>query len=308
MTGQMREKLAAGLRAMPAGRRGRVAALAVLLACLLLLPVGMGGNRSVPPAGWGEALVDSYCLGALRRAQDAYLVTQALDSAIALARSAETSAGVFGVGASVSPGECLAPLHDSVKTLSDLLTSAILLLMVEKQAMGVLSWLCLKLLLPLGLLLLLPSLLRPGRGANLRRAGFLLCKGAVALWLLLPLTAALCNGVDSRWLTPRYNAHVERVKQEMASIFNLPPDAVRDAGLGAVALRAVAGLMPEKGGSIAATVRGLFGRVKNAALHPGDLISLLTVLFSQIAVIVYVTPGIVFLFFLGLWRIVLRRD
>lgn len=309
MTWNIREKLASRLGSLPGGRHARLAGLAGLLLCLLLLPVGMGGNRYVPLIGWGETLVDDYCLSSLRRAQDAYLVTQALDSAIALARSAEASAGIFGVSAALSPGESLSPLHDSVKMLSDFLTYAILLLMVEKQAMGMLSWVCLKLLLPLGLLLLAPGVLAPGRGRRLARAGVLLCKSALTLWLLLPVTAGLGVFVDSRYLAPKYAAHVERVKQEMTAIFNLPGEesAMRGESLGGVALRAIAGLAPQEDKGTIGKFKELFSRVKSVALRPGDLISLLMLLFSQIAITAYVMPAIVLLLFLGIWRILLQN-
>lgn len=294
-----------GLRSPGRGRRA--ALLALLLLVLLFLPVGMGGNRHVPVIGWAEALVNDYCLVQLQRAQDAYLVTQALDSAISVARSAEASAGVLGVGGSVAPGETLAPMHDSVKTLSNVLTDAILLLMVEKQVMGVLSWLCLKCLVPLGLgCFLLGFFVRRWRRL-LGLAGTLLCKSGLALWLLLPVTAALGSVVDNRYLTPRYENHVERVKQEIAAIFRLPQEALVPGGsLGQAALKAMVGLAPEEGKGVVGRLKEIVGRVKSVALKPGDLISLLMLLFSQIAVTAYVIPGVVFLIFLGLWFIILR--
>lgn len=289
------------------GKGRRAAALALILLGLLLLPVGMGGNGSVPVIGWIEALVNDYCLVQLQRAQDAYLVTQALDSAISVARSAEASASVLGVGGSVAPGESLAPMHDSVKTLSDVLTNAILLLMVEKQAMGVLSWLCLKCLLPLGLACFLLGLFLRRWSRRLAQAGALLCKSGLALWLLLPVTAALGTVVDSRYLTPRYEAHVERVKQEIATIFHLPEESLTPgASLGQAALKAIAGLAPGEGKGVVGRFKELVGRVKSVALKPGDLVSLLMLLFSQIAITAYVIPGVVFLIFLGLWFIILR--
>lgn len=296
-----------GGRLLPAGKARRAAVPALLLLLLLCLPVGMGGNGRVPVIGWAEALVNDACLAQLQRAQDAYLVTVALDSAISVARSAEASASVLGVGGSVAPGESLAPMHDSVKTLSDVLTNAILLLMVEKQAMGVLSWLCLKCLLPLGLAsFLLGLFVRRGR-RRLAQAGALLCKGGLALWLLLPVAAALNTVVDSRYLTPRYEAHVTRVKQEIAAIFHLPEEALGGStSLGQTAIMAMADLAPGEGNGVVGKLRELVGRVKNVALKPGDLISLLMLLFSQIAVTAYVIPGVVLLIFLGLWFIILR--
>ena len=261
----------------------------------------------IPVIGWGAALVDNYCLGALDKSQNVYQAVCALDSLLSVARSGSINAGILGVGGAVAPAEALAPIHDTVKTLSDFLTASIMLLMIEKQSMGMLTLLCLKWALTCGLLcLLIASFMRKPLPA-LKKGGSLLCKAAVCIWLILPITALAAGFIDKFYITPKYDAQAAHVKSEIARVFQIQPQDSQES-IGSMAARAVSAWNGQKNGSLVTSIKELFAHLKGAASNPNDLASLAMLLFSQIAVIVFVVPFLVLLILFGLCRIILRTS
>lgn len=306
----MRHKILSLVQSMAVANSNRRIStfLIVGLFALFLLPVGLGSgtNTYVPIIGWGESIVNTYCLNTLQKTQDAYLVTQVLDGAIAIARSAEANVGVLGVGVTASPGEILSPVHDSIKTLSSFFSEVILLVMVEKQAMGMLSYLCFKILLPTGILCFLAHSLSGGQFPRAKKAGALLCKTAFIVWLLLPSAAFLCNFVEKQYINPKYTAHVVHLKKEVVRVFNLPPTVFvegKETSLKTIAMHAMATFRFEKNQSNIGKFKEIVTKITNIALSPDDLISLLMLLFSLIAITAYVIPLLVLILFFGLFRI-----
>lgn len=282
----------------------RAGSLGLLCLGLLFMPAGLGSNTHVPIVSWGEGAVDSYCLEARGKSQNIYQVICALDSVLSVARSGEINAGIPGLGGSAAPAQALAPVHDTVKTLSDFLTFSIVLLMIEKQSMGMLSWLCLKLVFPVGVFCLFCAAILPQACPVLKKAGCFLCKDAVMVWLILPICAITSNFVDSRYITPKYNAQTARVKAEMAKVFQLSSPGA-ELSIGELASRAMSAWGQEKGKGLMGRLKDLYGYLKGSAVNPNDLAGLAMLAFSQIAVIVFVVPVLMLFVMLGLGRIIL---
>lgn len=270
----------------------------ILILCLLI-PVGAKNLGWIPIIGWGENLVGSYCLENLQKAQSAYLATVTLDSAIALARSASASASLFGVGAELAPGEILSPAHDTIKTLSSYYYNAILMLMVERQGMGAISWLCFKLAIPIAMLCLLSSYFIDKASVPLKRAGFWLCKCALFIWLLLPLVSAISACADGIYFAPAHERYVKSVKNELGSIFGIPVEEAEKTNLANLSSMAWKKLSGAGSKTSMEKIKAILGNIKGWSLNTDNISGLLIIMFAQMAINVWIIPALVLLFLAG---------
>lgn len=272
---------------------------AALLLFFLVLPVRFGGS-SLPIIGQGEKIANTYAIELIRKAQDSYLVMQALDGALAVAQTAEFNAGAFGVGMSAAPGAILSPVQDSVKTLADFFSNIVFLTLIEKQAMGMITWVCIKVLLPLGILALIINRFTsalPGVCA-------VISKFALCAWLLLPVTGLLGIIINDSYIQPKYDANVERIKKEMAQVFPgieriAAKQSLRDT---ATAVIAEWNITKRDGESSIAMIKEMAGKLKTIAQKPDNLVSLMMLTFSQLAVLAYVLPFLTLLIFFGICK------
>ena len=300
----MRERLTKALK----GGEGRKAlALVIALALLMLLPIGFGGaNLALPVIGGAEKLVDDQCLTVLARAAKAYGLIQTLDGILAVMRSAGFNAGFLGVGASVSPGEVLSAPHDTVKSLSSFFLTVILVMLVVKQAVGVMSYLCFKILLPIGLICFLAHLVF-GRRPRLKRVGFLFLKTGLILWAALPLAALLGSVIEERFIAVKYEAHAEALTEKIKAVARLGGlSAAREgnlslgdmARLGFYAFQAAKERGQTEGGAASE------GKLRELSQHLNDMLNLLLLLYALLVLSAYVLPLIVLGLLFGVFIII----
>lgn len=282
-------------------KRNTVFAVLICLIFLYYIPIhtGEGGAYNVPVIGWADRLVDSYIIRSLERAQSSYLITMALDSAIAVTRSAEVSGGFFVFGASVSPGELLSPLHDSVKMLSDFLTNIIILLIVEKETANALSFICFKIFLPLALIFYLAYIIFENTCLWAKKISFSFCKITACVWLIMPISAAFANFIDIHFITPKYESHINSIKLELKNIFSLENN-VENISIHTLAQQSMETLRFGFEKKNIAFFKKLVTSVSKLAVKPDDIISLLMILLSQILFLVCVVQllCIIILFFI----------
>lgn len=177
-----------------------------LLVALLLLPLRMGEgvNAGVPVIGAAEQLAADYCGRTLERATAAYVSAKVVDKTISMIQRAEISVTPIGVGLTFAPGELLAAANEAIERVSAALFSVMGLMLVEKLSIGLISWLCFKLLLPLALVLSLLRHLTGGRLPQLAPAARFLARLAVLLWCFFPAVALAAGYVESAYLDAEY--------------------------------------------------------------------------------------------------------
>lgn len=177
-----------------------------LLVALLLLPLRMGEgvNAGVPVIGAAEQLAADYCGRTLERATAAYVSAKVVDKTISMIQRAEISVTPIGVGLTFAPGELLAAANEAIERVSAALFSVMGLMLVEKLSIGLISWLCFKLLLPLALVLSLLRHLTGGRLPQLAPVARFLARLAVLLWCFFPAVALAAGYVESAYLDAEY--------------------------------------------------------------------------------------------------------
>ncbi|WP_300709827.1 hypothetical protein [uncultured Desulfovibrio sp.] len=185
----------------------------LLLVALLLLPLRMGDgvNAGLPIIGAAEQLSADYCRRTLERATAAYVSAKVVDKVISMIQRAEISFTPMGVGLTVAPGELLAATNEAIERVSAALFSVMGLMLVEKLGIGMLSWVCFKLLLPVALALLL---LRHAAGTRLPwlgQSGRFLARLALLLWCFFPAVALAADYVEHAYLDAEYARQMDEV-------------------------------------------------------------------------------------------------
>lgn len=189
---------------------------ALLLVALLLLPLRMGEgvNAEVPLIGAAEQLAADYCGRTLERATAAYVSAKVVDKTISLIQRAEISVTPVGVGLTFAPGELLAAANEAIERVSAALFTVMGLMLVEKLSIGLISWLCFKLLLPLALVLSLLRHLTGGRLPRLAPIARFLARLAVLLWCFFPAVALAAGYVESAYLDAEYARQMDEAASE----------------------------------------------------------------------------------------------
>lgn len=189
---------------------------ALLLVALLLLPLRMGEgvNAEVPLIGAAEQLAADYCGRTLERATAAYVSAKVVDKTISLIQRAEISVTPVGVGLTFAPGELLAAANEAIERVSAALFTVMGLMLVEKLSIGLISWLCFKLLLPLALVLSLLRHLTGGRLPQLAPIARFLARLAVLLWCFFPAVALAAGYVESAYLDAEYARQMDEAASE----------------------------------------------------------------------------------------------
>lgn len=189
---------------------------ALLLVALLLLPLRMGEgvNAEVPLIGAAEQLAADYCGRTLERATAAYVSAKVVDKTISLIQRAEISVTPVGVGLTFAPGELLAAANEAIERVSAALFTVMGLMLVEKLSIGLISWLCVKLLLPLALVLSLLRHLTGGRLPQLAPIARFLARLAVLLWCFFPAVALAAGYVESAYLDAEYARQMDEAASE----------------------------------------------------------------------------------------------
>lgn len=249
------------------------ALILLLILFFLWLPIkmGEGENAQIPLIGPTEAYSEEYVNRTLQRAVAAYAVAKIADKVISTIQRTEFSATPLGLGVSLAPGELLAAVNDALERVSSALFALIGLLLLEKLALGLVSWLCLKLMLPAGLALALLWRLISCRnaksGAWLKAAAVFLIQSSLTLWLLMPLSAALTGCLEQAYLQGEYqkeSAALETFNKELNNIDEQMTEANRQMGQAAETEAEESGWLNRLTGGAAQQALSAGGWLKNS--------------------------------------------
>lgn len=188
----------------------------LLFVALLLLPLRMGDgvNAGVPIIGAAEQFSADYCRRTLERATAAYVSAKVVDKVVSMIQRAEISITPMGVGLTIAPGELLAAANEAIERVSAALFSVMGLMLVEKLSIGMVSWICFKLLLPLALALLLLRHVAGARLPWLAPTGRFLARLALVIWCFFPAVALAAGYVEHAYLDAEYARQMDEVAAE----------------------------------------------------------------------------------------------
>ena len=200
-----------------------MAALVLCFGALYLLPVrmGNGANAHIPVIGAAERISEEYCEKTLVRATAAYASAKVVDKAVSSLQRVELSIAPFGVGMSVAPGEMLAAVNDAIERVSAALFFVMGLMLVEKLLLGMVSWVCFKVLLPMALIFAACYCLFGRRASWSRAAALFLSRTALVCWLFFPLSAGVSSYVETAYLGPVYEAQMAGVENSSLQMEHL---------------------------------------------------------------------------------------
>ena len=137
-------------------KKYRFCILGALLILLLILPIklgpfhdGKGPNAKFPVMGQIEALCAHENNRLLAQSAKAYLATKLITKSIAIVKDMQLSLGPMNF----TPGSFLAGSLDAIDRVANGLFVVMTVMGVEKCLLGIISWLCFKILFPIAIIL-----------------------------------------------------------------------------------------------------------------------------------------------------------
>lgn len=184
-----------------------------LLAFLLLAPVHLT-NRIMVPVWVAQNYAENYCEKTLKKATATYVLAKGMEKTVAMAQRIEMEAQVNlpmvgSTGLTFAPFELLTTVKDGLDEVSYWLFLVMTMTALGKLSIGLISFLCFKLCLPLILALGLAHVFSLGRLPWAKPAALFLAKTTLVAWLFFPTTALVNNYVDHGYLNFQYESRMQ---------------------------------------------------------------------------------------------------
>jgi hypothetical protein len=210
------------------GRKVCIPLIGALL-ILLVLPIkmGMDANKDIPVIGYMESISKKYCDEIFKQAFASYVATGATKAAISFADSFTVSLAVV----SVSPGKLLRPAMDTLDRLQAGFSVVMLAMLAGKLTIGLLSFFCIKLMLPAAIILKILHIFCPQAFAFSSNLTKSLVKMALLIWFLFPAGAAINLYVQSAYTNNVYDTNIKEVEIEKSHIDAISGDISADAAV-----------------------------------------------------------------------------
>ncbi|MDR0466336.1 MAG: hypothetical protein LBH94_03150 [Deltaproteobacteria bacterium] len=188
------------------GKGLRIALCLGLLLLLAVLPIRMGvkGNAHIPGLGHMEEIAQNHWDEQLAKIAAATALAFGISGAVSVLEELHFSVVV----ASAAPFKALSGINGSIKSLGNSLLICTGLFILCATLMGMISFICFKLLFPAALIFRLLQEVHPELFACLGNLVRPMATGALLLWLFFPATALLSQYVQKSFLD-------ERIAQEM---------------------------------------------------------------------------------------------
>jgi hypothetical protein len=198
------------------GKSRRIAVCLGLLIFLTALPIRMSaqGNSHFPGLSHIERIAHNYCAEQLPKVAAAALTTPIVGGILSVLEDIQFSV----VLVSVAPGKLLSDVHDSIRSLSGLLSLCAGLLVLGATVMGMITFICFKVLIPVGIIFRTLHECRPEAFAWAGNISRQLVLGAFLLWLYFPATALINKYVHAAYLDARIDAQMAMMETEKAEL------------------------------------------------------------------------------------------
>jgi len=202
------------------------AGLLLLLLALLLLPIRMGeqGNSHIFVLRQVETIAQNYVAEQLPKLAAATAITYVVNGTIAVLEELHISVIVI----SAAPFKVLSGINDSIKSLGNALLLCTGLLVFSSTIIDMLSFFCLKVLIPIAIVL---RILHEWNATFFAWAGTLsrsLGIGAILVWLFFPTTSLVTKYINAVYLDALVAEQMRTVDATTKKL-----DAVREATLNA---------------------------------------------------------------------------
>ena len=295
-------KFSAGL----SGKKWRIAICVCLLAVLLLLPIRMGekGNTHIPVLRSVEAFSQAYCVEQLPKVGGALATTYLIRGIGEFWE--EFSVTLPLLRAEIALGETITGLTDSLGSLAKMLLFCSGMLFLGATIIGMITFICFKLLIPFALGLRILYECCPEKLAWANEISRLLWTGALCFWLFFPATSGITQYIQRAYLDERIATEMTAIEEDQKKLDDLqgevlPADETSaDPAEGAVgeenAVSEVNPAMQEQETGFWAGIRGagstLADGVTSAASSIGDTIRGIGATLSPSAIKGYITSSI----------------
>lgn len=197
-------------------RTTTILVLIILLICTILFPIRMGdgANASLPIISAVEEISAKQRRETLKKATVAYVSAKLINKILTSLQRVEISVQPLGVGVSFAPGEMLSAANDAIERVCAALFSVIGLMLVEKLTIGMISFVCFKVLFPVAFILGILYCVFPKVCAWAKPTSLFLVKLSLLSWLFFPTVALVTEYVEDAYL----NAELQRQLQEAESL------------------------------------------------------------------------------------------
>lgn len=191
-------------------KKKSVAVMTVLLVFLIVLPIriGIGANAHIPLIGAIEDVTQSYCDNTLERATKTYVIAKGVDRIISLIEDTKISFGFF-LDVNIGIGKLLAAANDAIERICAALFTVIGIVLAEKLILGMLSWACFKILLPIALICGILHCVAPRFVPWGRSVALFLARTVILCWMFLPITTLISSYVENAYFEYEHTEKIE---------------------------------------------------------------------------------------------------
>ncbi|OBV28839.1 hypothetical protein BKN38_08115 [Helicobacter sp. CLO-3] len=192
-----------------------------LLLFLLLLPIKIGekdANKNIFIIGDMERVSARYYDDSIAKIAATWAIVKLASKTASIIQRGEISFAPFGIGISLAPGELLSVISDNLERIANVLFALLLMLLLQQLGLGFLSFVCLKVLFPICLLLYLASFfgLKSAFGLSMRLLRFTLI-----LWLFFPFSALVSDFLQQGYIEQKRNKNIELLQSSQKDLQNM---------------------------------------------------------------------------------------
>lgn len=136
------------------GRVSIVAFYVVAVVLIAIVPIKMGrdANKNIPIIAELEQMGQEYCEVTLKRATAAYIISKTIDKVVSTIQRTELTFAPFGIGLTVATGEMFSAVNDAISRFCAAFFWVIGITLLGQLAAGMLTFVCIKVLLPTSLI------------------------------------------------------------------------------------------------------------------------------------------------------------
>jgi hypothetical protein len=191
----------------------------IALIVIIVLPIKMGidANKKIPIIGYIETISKDYCDETFKKATATFVALSGVDAAISILESLD----IKPMGVGISIGKMLSPAHDTIKQLKLVLGIIIGAMLAGKLTIGLLSFICIKLMLATATILKILHISSQQSFLWADTLSKLMTKMAIFIWLLFPVGAAMSTYIQSAYTNNIYEVEMNEIGAENGRITEL---------------------------------------------------------------------------------------
>jgi len=202
------------------GNQIRIIGSLILLMIIFFLPIKMGDsvNKNIPIIGYAEQIAGDYCDKTFKKAAATYASAKITDKVISTIKETRMQITPMGLGLTIAPAEWLSAANDAIERVCTLLFAITGIMLTGKLIIGMISFACIKCLLPIAIISYLIWILSNRSLPQAKSLYLLLAKFSIAAWLFFPVTALVNNYVETSFINKKYESVFNEVEDKNKKI------------------------------------------------------------------------------------------